>query len=53
MTEENKEKDKKEWAKKKKPIIENIDEAITLKEEALKNTSQAKTDINKSVGHMT
>ncbi len=52
MTDENKEKDKEAWAKKKEPIIENIDETIALKEQALKNTNQAKNDVSKSVGQI-
>lgn len=52
MHEDKKEKDKQEWVKKKEPIIGNIDESIVLKEKALKNTSEARADINQSVGQL-
>lgn len=51
MTEKEK-KDKQEWTKKKTPIIENIEQSITLKEKALKNTNDAKKDLNESVGQL-
>jgi hypothetical protein len=48
MTPNNKDDDKKEWIKKKQPIVENIEETIKLNEEALATTSKAKADVTKS-----